>query len=126
KPLSGAEQKMVQRAIRNSDDDAAGTLNRLGGGTAQTKRMISWCGLKNTHLGTVPGYEGWWSFTEMSAQDVTRLGKCIASGKAAGEKYTPLVLSEMTKVQGTVAQQQKSSGGGRWGIIDGLPKEIVA
>jgi hypothetical protein len=125
KPLSAETQKLVQRAIRNSDDNAAGTLNDRSGGTAQTKRMISWCGLKNTHLGTVKGYEGWWSFTEMSAQDVTRLGKCIQSGKAAGEKYTPLVLSEMSKVQGTVKQQQKSSGGGRWGIIDGLPKEIV-
>ncbi|MDG4821627.1 hypothetical protein O7635_07140 [Asanoa sp. WMMD1127] len=126
RPVSSYEKTMVQRAIRNSDDDAAGSLNKLGGGTTQTKRMISWCGLKNTHLGTVPGYVGWWSFTEMSAQDVTRLGKCIQSGKAAGKKYTPLVLSEMTKVQGTVAQQQKTSGGGRWGIIDGLPKEIVA
>jgi len=126
RPLSAEYNKLVQRAIRYSDDDAAGTLNKIGGGTTQTKRMISWCGLKNTHLGKVPGYVGWWSFTEMSAQDVTRLGKCIQSGKAAGEKYTPLVLSEMSKVQGTVSQQRKTSGGGRWGIIDGLPKEIVA
>ncbi|GIF65388.1 hypothetical protein Ais01nite_34230 [Asanoa ishikariensis] len=125
KPLSSTNQVMVQRAIRNSDDNAAGTINRLGGGTTQTKRMISWCGLKNTHLGTVSGYEGWWSFTEMSAQDVTRLGKCIQSGKAAGKKYTPLVLKEMTKVEGKVTQQQRSSGGGRWGVIDGLPKEIT-
>ncbi|SNT57052.1 hypothetical protein SAMN05421812_11071 [Asanoa hainanensis] len=126
KPLTSTYKEQIQRAIRNSDDDAAGTLNKLGGGTTQTKRMISWCGLKNTHLGTVDGYEGWWSFTEMSAQDVTRLGKCIQSGKAAGKKYTPLVLSEMTKVEGKVSQQGKSSGGGRWGVIDGLPKEIVS
>ncbi|GAA1845191.1 hypothetical protein [Asanoa iriomotensis] len=125
KPLTDTNKQMVQRAIRNSDDNAAGSLNKLGGGTSQTKRMITWCGLKNTHLGTVKGYEGWWSFTEMSAQDVTRLGKCIQSGKAAGKKYTPLVLSEMTKVTGKVTEQQKTSGGGRWGIIDGLPKELV-
>ncbi|MEV4533149.1 hypothetical protein AB0J82_04885 [Asanoa sp. NPDC049518] len=126
KPLDSTYKTMIQRAIRNSDDDAAGTINKLGGGTAQTKRMITWCGLKNTQLGRISGYEGWWSFTEMSAQDVTRLGKCIQSGKAAGKKYTPLVLSEMTKVAGKVTQQAKTSGGGRWGIIDGLPKELVA
>ena len=124
--LTSSMQASIQRAIRDSNDNDAGMINKLGGGTTQTKRMISWCGLKNTHLGTVPGYAGWWSFTEMSAQDVTRLGQCIQSGKAAGKKYTPLVLSEMSKVRGTVAQQQKESGGGRWGIIDGLPKEIVA
>ncbi|MEV4620995.1 hypothetical protein AB0J74_20080 [Asanoa sp. NPDC049573] len=124
--LTKGVQAAIQGAIRDSNDDDAGLINKLGGGTAQTRRMISWCGLKNTHLGTVPGYVGWWSFTEMSAQDVTRLGNCIQSGKAAGKKYTPMVLSEMSKVRGNVADQQKSQGGGRWGIIDGLPKEIVA
>ncbi|MEV0713835.1 hypothetical protein [Asanoa sp. NPDC050611] len=126
KTLSSGQKASIERAIRDSNDNDAGKINSAAGGTTQTKRMISTCGLKNTHLGTVKGYEGWWSFTEMSAQDVTRLGQCITSGKAAGKKYTPLVLSEMSKVRGSVTQQGKSSGGGRWGIIDGLPKEIVA
>jgi len=126
KTLTDSNKASIQRAIRDSNDDDASRLNSLGGGVAQTKRMISWCGLKNTHLGTVPGYVNWWSFTEMSAQDVTRLGNCIQSGKAAGAKYTPLVLSEMSKVRGSVTQQQLKTGGGHWGIIDGLPKEIAA
>src|ERR1700754_15536 len=32
KPLTKDTQTLVQRAIRNSDDDAAGALNKLGGG----------------------------------------------------------------------------------------------
>jgi hypothetical protein len=124
--LSATNKSAIRGAIRDSNDDDAGAINKLGGGTAQTRRMITWCGLKNTHLGTVPGYVGWWSFTEMSAQDVTRLGNCIVSGKAAGKKYTPLVLSEMSKVRGSVSDQHTTYGGGHWGIIDGLPKEITA
>jgi len=127
-PLTDSRKSQIQRAIRDSDDKAASSLYSAAGGVASTRRMISMCGLENSHLGKVPGYAGWWSFTEMSAQDVTRLGKCIQSGKAAGKKYTPLVLSEMTKVRGTTAakDQFRTYGGGRWGIIDGLPKEIVA
>jgi hypothetical protein len=125
-PLTASMKASIQRAIRDSNDNDASKINAAGGGTAQTKRMISTCGLKNTHLGKVPGYVGWWSFTEMSAQDVTRLGNCIQSGKAAGEKYTPLVLSEMSKVRGSVGDQHTTYGGGHWGIIDGLPKEIAA
>ena len=55
------------------------------------------------------------------------MGECIKNGTAAGPKWTPWVLDEMTKVQGTTAakDQQETTGGGRWGIIDGLPKEIT-
>lgn len=115
-------------AIRDSNDVAAGALYSAGGGTSVTRRMISMCGLVNTRLSTVPGYVGWWSFTEMSAQDAVRLGECVKSGKAAGPKWTDWVLTEMTKVRGTTAKkdQQQKQGGGRWGIIDGLPKEILA
>jgi hypothetical protein len=117
----------ARRAIRDSDDNAAGALYSAGGGTAVTRRMISKCGLTNTRLGSVPGYVGWWSFTEMSAQDATRLGLCVKEGKAAGPKWTQWVLTEMTKVRGTTAakDQHETYGGGRWGIIDGLPNEIV-
>jgi hypothetical protein len=125
---SKSRLSQASKAIRDSDDDAAGSLYSAGGGTAVTRRMISMCGLTNTRLGSVPGYVGWWSFTEMSAQDVTRLGQCVKEGKAAGPKWTKWVLAEMTKVRGTTAakDQHTTSGGGRWGIIDGLPKEILA
>jgi hypothetical protein len=118
----------ASKAIRDSDDNAAGALYSAGGGTAVTRRMIKTCGLTNTRLGSVPGYVGWWSFTEMSAQDAARLGQCVKEGKAAGPKWTPWVLAEMTKVRGTTAakDQHETTGGGRWGIIDGLPKEILA
>ena len=69
----------------------------------------------------------WWSYTQISAEDAVRMGECIKNGTAAGPKWTPWVLDEMTKVQGTTAakDQQETTGGGRWGIIDGLPKEIT-
>jgi hypothetical protein len=113
-------------AIRDSDNLAAESLYRAGGRTAVTKRMISMCGLTDTRIGTRPGYVGWWSFTEMSAQDAVRLGECVKNGTAAGPEWTKWVLTEMTKVHGTTAgkDQHLETGGGRWGIIDGLPLAI--
>jgi len=75
----------------------------------------------------VPGYVGWWSFTRMSPRDAVRLGDCIADGTAAGPKHTEYLLDEMSKVRGSSAakDQKARSGGGRWGIIDGLPQSIV-
>jgi hypothetical protein len=113
-------------AIRDSDNLATESLYRANGRTAVTRRMISMCGLSNTKLSTRPGYVGWWSFTEMSAQDAVRLGDCVKNGTAAGPKWTKWVLTEMTKVRGTTAakDQHEETGGGRWGIIDALPMAI--
>jgi hypothetical protein len=113
-------------AIRDSDNVATETLYRANGRTAVIKRMISMCDLTNTKVSTRPGYVGWWSFTEMSAQDAVRLGECVKAGTAAGPKWTKWVLTEMTKVRGTTANedQHEETGGGRWGIIDGLPAAI--
>ena len=63
----------------------------------------------------------------MTAQDAVRLGECVKNGTAAGPKWTEWVLEEMRNVWGTTAKkdQQRTRGGGRWGIIDGLPKEIL-
>jgi hypothetical protein len=116
----------ASRAIRNSDDNAAESLFNAGGRAPVIDRMIKICGLTATKKVVPPGQRSvWWSYTEMTAQDVTRLGECVKSGDAAGEKWTEWVLTEMTKVAGTVKQQQARTGGGRWGIIDGLPAEIV-
>lgn len=114
-------------AIRDSNDDAAQSLFRAGGGAPVISRMISICGLNRTKPVVPPGKSTvWWSYTEMSAQDAVRLGECVKSGKAAGAKWTKWVLAEMTKVRGTTADedQQAKQGGGRWGIIDGLPMAI--
>ncbi|MFJ1540741.1 hypothetical protein ACIODS_19560 [Micromonospora chalcea] len=129
-------KKAAILAIRDSDDDGANRVYRAAGGSYKPQpggkpdpviaRAIRICGLTDTRPGDVPDYEGWWSFTEMSPRDAVRLGDCIADGRAAGPKWTKWLLSEMTKVAGSVKQQEERSGGGRWGIIDGLPATIKA
>ncbi|MBM0236128.1 hypothetical protein JNW88_01545 [Micromonospora sp. ATA32] len=136
KEPSATLKKQASLAIRDSNDDAANKVYAAAGGSYRVaaggepgpviKRAISICGLTDTKRGNVAGYEGWWSFTRMSPRDAVRLGECIADGKAAGPKWTKWVLDEMSKVSGTVKAQKARSGGGRWGIIDGLPAEIKA
>ena len=136
KDPSAALQKAASLAIRDSNDDAADQVYSAAGGSYRTQpdgkpdpviqRAIKTCGLTDTRRSSVGGKTGWWSFTEMSPRDAVRLGNCIASGKAAGPKWTKWVLNEMSKVRGSVKDQQAKSGGGRWGIIDGLPAEIKA
>lgn len=119
-------QRLAQAstAIRDSDDDAAQSLYLDGGGDEVVQRMISMCGLTDTSVAR----PGWWSYTQMSPRDAVRLGECVKNGTAAGPTWTAWVLKEMTLVRGTTADkdQHETSGGGRWGIIDGLPDEIVA
>jgi hypothetical protein len=134
KEPSATLKKQASLAIRDSDDDAANAVYSAAGGSYRKsadgqpnpviKRAISICGLTDTKRGEVVGYEGFWSFTEMSPRDAVRLGDCIASGKAAGPKWTKWVLNEMSKVRGGVEDQQAKSGGGKWGIVDGLPDTI--
>ncbi|WP_117209664.1 serine hydrolase [Allorhizocola rhizosphaerae] len=110
--------KQASEAIRWSDDDAAQILYEARGGNASIERMISVCGLVDTEV-----HDGWWSRTQMSPRDAIKLGECLADGTAAGPDWTEWLLSEMRNVQGTAApeDQQKTRGGGRWGIIDGVP-----
>jgi hypothetical protein len=117
--------KEASAAIRDSDDLAAERLYRAAGGTDVIRRLIEMCGLTDTRISTRPGHEGWWSYTEMSPRDAVRMGDCIRSGKAAGPRWTDWVLDEMTKVRGTTAASDQPNGG-RWGIVDGLPDEILA
>jgi hypothetical protein len=97
--------------IRDSDDQAAEDIYRLGGGNAVVNRMISICGLTDTTL-----VNGWWSKTEITARDATRLGLCVADGRAAGRTWTPWILTQMRQVRGE----------GRFGIIDALPAGVAA
>ncbi|RGC68461.1 hypothetical protein C5N14_13155 [Micromonospora sp. MW-13] len=124
KPLSAERRKQISTAIRDSNDDSANALYSAVGKAATIKRMISTCELTDTKSGNVPGYVGWWSFTRMSPRDAVRLGDCVADGTAAGPKWTSYLLDEMSKVRGSVKEQQTRSGGGKWGIVDGLPAEI--
>jgi len=120
---SAARLAQASTAIRDSDDDAAQSLYLAGGGDEVVQRMITMCGLTDTSVAR----PGWWSYTQMSPRDAVRLGECVRNGTAAGPRWTTWVLKEMTLVRGTTAaaDQHETTGGGRWGIIDGLPDEIV-
>ncbi|WP_406038832.1 hypothetical protein OG799_26890 [Micromonospora sp. NBC_00898] len=128
----------ASKAIRDSNDIGANKVYAAAGGSYKPQpngkpdpviqRAIKICGLTDTERSGPPApamYNGWWSFTRMSPRDAVRLGDCIADGKAAG-KWTKWVLNEMANVRGSVKDQQDTSGGGKWGIIDGLPAEIKA
>jgi hypothetical protein len=112
------EIKMATEAIKWSDDDAAQTLYERAGGNESIERMISMCGLTDTTV-----YDDWWSRTQMSPRDAVRLGECLANGTAAGPAWTPWLLQQMREVSGSTApsEQESTRGGGRWGIIDGVP-----
>ncbi|MFV2019203.1 hypothetical protein [Micromonospora sp. LOL_023] len=124
---SAAEQQQASLAIRDSDDDAANRLYYAAGGDVVLDRMIRMCGLQQTRAVIPPGERSiWWSYTQMSARDAVLLGECVKNGTAAGPRWTDWLLNEMTQVRGTTAEsdQQLRSGGGRWGIIDGLPQSM--
>jgi hypothetical protein len=121
-----AKLKQATTAILDSNDDSAEALYNAGGRTKVIDRLIATCGLTDTKVSTHPGNVGWWSFTEMSPRDAVRLGDCIATGKAAGQKWTSWVLDQMSKVRGSIKVQNTKSGGGKWGVIDGLPQTITA
>lgn len=101
--------------LRDSDDLAAEDVYRADGTDAVIQRMISICGLQHTR---VESY--WWSLSTTSASDTVRLGLCLADGRAAGP-WTWWLLSEMRQVRGGLTEQHATSGGGRWGLVDGLP-----
>jgi hypothetical protein len=120
---SSERLRQASTAIRDSNDNSAQSLYEAGGGNSVIRRLISICDLDDTSV-----YSGWWSRTQISARDAVRMGACIADGRAAGPQWTSWVLNEMRLVRGSTAKsdQHATSGGGRWGIIDGLPKEIIA
>ncbi|MDI1461880.1 hypothetical protein QEZ54_12950 [Catellatospora sp. KI3] len=109
-------------AIRHSDDRAAQALYVANGSDESVHRMIQMCGMTDTSA-----YKSWWSRTQMSPRDALRLASCVADGTAAGAEWTGWVLSEMQRVEGSTARadQQATRGGGRWGIIDGVPSTLA-
>ncbi|MEN3610911.1 hypothetical protein AAH979_15290 [Plantactinospora sp. ZYX-F-223] len=129
KTPSAAYLKMASTAIRDSNDDATNALYSAAGGASTLDRLIKMCNLTETAK-EIPAGENriWWSYTSMSPRDAVRMGECVKDGTAAGPKWTKWVLDEMTKVRGTTAakDQRARQGGGRWGIIDGLPQGILA
>jgi hypothetical protein len=118
-----AAQDELYRMIINSDDAIAHKYFELNGGDASITELVQVCGLQNTKRPSLPDQ---WSYTTMSPADAVRLGQCVTTGKAAGPTGTPWLLKAMRNVKGGVADQQAHTGGGRWGIIDGLPASIAA
>lgn len=106
----------LSRMIRDSDDNAAEDIYRRGGRDSVVRRMVTICGMAHTRI-----VSEWWSLTSTTPDDAAQLGRCLADGRAAGPRWTDWLLSEMRQVRGTVDQQAGATGGGRWGIVDGLP-----
>ncbi|GAA1768727.1 serine hydrolase [Luedemannella helvata] len=97
--------------IRDSDNAAAAKIFAANGRTASIQRLISVCGLTDSTV--VPNE---WGTTRVSARDAVRMGNCIATGKAAGARWTPWVLNMMREVRGD----------GDFGIRDALPAATAA
>jgi len=121
-PSAGAQDELY-RMIINSDDNIAHKYFELNGADSSISELIQVCGLHNTQRPSIADH---WSYTTMSPADAVRLGQCVATGKAAGPTWTAWLLKAMHNVKGGVADQQAHTGGGRWGIIDGLPAASVA
>jgi hypothetical protein len=87
----------LRRMIVDSDNAVATKVFGLNGGIVTIERMVSVCGLHESR----PNYrENRWSPTVVSARDTVLLGDCIASGVAAGPKWTKWLLQQMRDVRG--------------------------
>jgi hypothetical protein len=120
---TSADLAQLTTMIIDSDNTIAHTYYERNGGDASITELVKVCGLKRTSR---PYLADSWSYTTMSPADAARMGLCIGNGTAAGPQWTDWLLDTMRHVRGTVDQQQVNTGGGRWGIIDGLPADLVA
>ncbi|MFC3503807.1 hypothetical protein ACFOOK_22950 [Micromonospora krabiensis] len=93
---SDAKLADATRIIRDSDNTRAEQFYNNVGRSASIKRLISMCDLTDSSVAP----DGGWSRTALSPRDTARLGNCIATGKAAGPKWTNWLLNEMRLVRG--------------------------
>ncbi|MGB2568752.1 hypothetical protein ACPFP2_09920 [Micromonospora citrea] len=96
KTPSDAKLADATRIIRDSDNTRAEQFYNLIGRSAAIKRMVSICEMTDSS----PAADGGWSRTNLSPRDTTRLGACIADGRAAGPKWTKWLINEMRLVRG--------------------------
>ncbi|MGC4851971.1 hypothetical protein ACLQ24_00925 [Micromonospora sp. DT4] len=82
--------------IRDSDNTRAQQFYNSVGRDASIRRLISTCKLTDSSVAPDKG----WSRTALSPRDTARLGNCIATGTAAGPKWTKWLLNEMKLVRG--------------------------
>lgn len=73
--------------LATPDSSATGQIYQALGGDASIGRLVTACKLSDTKA--TPGD---WKSTVVSARDTVRLGQCIATGAAAGSKWTPWLL----------------------------------
>ncbi len=88
--VSPADEELISRMIRVSDDRAAQALYLRLGSDASVRRMITTCGLRNTSV-----HPGWWSKTRMPASDATLLGACVARGPGISPEWRDKLLGLM-------------------------------
>jgi hypothetical protein len=106
---SDSRMQQVRVMIRDSDNVAASSLWDVVGGIASTKRLIQICGLTDSKANSN------WSNTRLSPRDITRMGACIADGRAAGPTWTSYLLKEMRAVRGV----------GNFGIRKAFPAAVA-
>lgn len=102
------ETDLMQRAIIDSDDQAAQRLYVARGGDQLVRRLIDTCALADTRI-----TPGWWSKTHITAGDAATLGACIADGKVCSAPWAAWVEEQMRGVQGE----------GRFGIVEARPAD---
>jgi hypothetical protein len=93
--LSEEEAELIETMIRDSDNDAAELLYTYNGREQSIYRLISICGLQDSRVSD----DGGWSRTLLSPADITRLGACIADGRAAGPRWTGYLLDQLRAVR---------------------------
>jgi hypothetical protein len=91
---SADDKEQIETMIRDSDNEAADALFTTIGREDSTRRMISICGLADSTVAA----DGGWSNTLMSPADITRLGACMADGRAAGP-WTTYLLDQLRSVR---------------------------
>ncbi|MEU5911170.1 hypothetical protein [Micromonospora sp. NPDC047527] len=93
---SDAKLDDATKIIRDSDNTRAEQFYNSVGRDASIRRLISMCKLTDSSVAPDKG----WSRTALSPRDTARLGNCIATGTAAGPKWTKWLLNEMKLVRG--------------------------
>jgi hypothetical protein len=91
--LSDADMALVTKMIKNSDDAAAQTLYLRRGGDEVIQRAIDECGLTGTTV-----IESWWSKTQITALDATRVMRHLLSRAETSELTRWLVDDLMRNV----------------------------
>ncbi|MFV2019204.1 hypothetical protein [Micromonospora sp. LOL_023] len=103
--------QQLEIMIRDSDNWAAEDLWQEIGRSAAIERMIDICELTDSS-----SVENRWSLTRLSPRDITRLGACVADGRAAGDRWTDWLLEQMRSVRSP----------GDFGVVQAFPDDETA